>query len=650
VEKAPCSATDILVREKADLHPNWISAKVSKTNQRHSASSQSTSEFQDSIPRQIPDPTTIMASSRKATRPRPASVLHTTSRFAEGSMNDRVSKMPPMEFLGPNLEPSLSAGAIEDEMTTINRQSFADRPTAAPPRRRSVSASIVGSKDAYSSAASSSAASSSSKEKEKRGFLGPLWDGFREKLSFGKTKGRPVSVDGRVALSGLTGGQADMSGPDLMGRLSTADDAKRPTREEILANYQQLVDSGFFSSHAIHSARRPLPTQQTTPANAPGIIAVPPSNRNSEDVPMADAHPPHPMNAPPPPPPPQARKPSRALPPFYARPEEERKPKLQPFTHVPRPRPIPNNPNTITAVPSAPPPPVPHASEIRGKKRGHEDDEVGKARKLRKASNRFSADLAMPIPMASLRKHFRRTDAIDSNEDASASLGRSLPPPVSMSGIFTRRSFSSSNREANRLAKRPGSSSGKSTSRPGSSKSSIGGGGNAKTMISGPVSKMVRLPPGAFDAMREGKGELVLPPNTVSGPSPAMSAPLTSHPITTDVASPNGGNKTGRSSRELHARLPAKPAAAATPNVIVHRPGGEDIPLWAQKQHQHMRTRRAAEPLKVIPDVNRGIPKVPEIPRKFKEGRMDVAVSHAEDGENQDVEMGTFYFEDSMLC
>jgi len=558
-------------------------------------------------------------------------------------MNDRVSKIPPVEFLGPELEHCLSAGAVENEIVAAKMDNqFYDQfgyiTGAAASRPRSASASIIGTKDSSSSAVSSS----SSKDKEKRGFLGPLWEGFREKLSFGKAKGRPISVDGRVGLAGLAGGHGAVSGPDLLSRLSTADDAKRPTREEILVNYQQLVDSGFFSNHAIHSARRPMPTTQATPVNAPGIFAVPPSNRNSEDIPMMNAHNPQPQHAPPP----QARKPARDLPPFYARPEPDRKQKPHPFNHMPRPRPIPNNPNAnaIPPAPMAPPPPVPHAPEIRGKKRGHEDDDAGKARKLRKASVRISADLSMPITIPGLRKHFKRTDATDATEDASSSLARSLPAP-SMSGIFTRRSFSSNNRETNKLAKRPGSS--KATSRPGSSKSS-----SAMPLISAPVSQMVRLPPGAFDAMREGNGEFVLPPNSVSGPPPAMSAPLTSHPVVVDkvhITSANNKNKCSRGSRVAHASLTSS-VPSATPNVIVHQSDGDDIPLWAQKQHQHMRARRAIEPLKVVPDANRGIPKVPEIPTKFKDGQRGPPGMCYEGEENQDIEMGTFYFEDSMLC
>lgn len=175
------------------------------------------------------------------------------SRFAEGSMNDRTSAVPPPHFLGPeqhcrpsaslpnlpklaprhapppSLPPRSSHGEHRERIQhTQHVRHIPDEPPlrahAGRGRRRSISVA------------------------EKKGLSG-LWEGLRVKI-WGKR--RPLSLDGG-ALPRMPDGTEpgmDADGPDRRDR---------PTREEMLASYNELMASGFFRARAIQGTRLPPP-------------------------------------------------------------------------------------------------------------------------------------------------------------------------------------------------------------------------------------------------------------------------------------------------------------------------------------------------------------------------------------------------------
>ncbi|KAH7320943.1 hypothetical protein B0I35DRAFT_477480 [Stachybotrys elegans] len=159
----------------------------------------------------------------RAKQPRPPS----RSRFFEGSMNDRASAAPPVHFLGPE-----ELAALQKPIAATTASSY------------------------YSSSRASSEEHSLPAARplhhKKSSIFGQVWDGVRGRLGFrrggstedGLGKRRSVATDSEsTTTDGSTAGYMD----------------DRPTREEALANYHQLVASGFFSSHAIQSSRRPPP-------------------------------------------------------------------------------------------------------------------------------------------------------------------------------------------------------------------------------------------------------------------------------------------------------------------------------------------------------------------------------------------------------
>lgn len=136
------------------------------------------------------------------------------SRFAEGSMSDRASAAPPPHFLGPDTRCQSSASLPTfPARSSSSTASHCDSEAQPPPRPRSASIS------------------------EKKGLSG-LWEGLREKI-WGKK--RPASFDGGA-----------VSRPEVAGE-------NRPTREEMLASYQELMAAGFFQARAIQGTRQPPP-------------------------------------------------------------------------------------------------------------------------------------------------------------------------------------------------------------------------------------------------------------------------------------------------------------------------------------------------------------------------------------------------------
>ncbi|CAF3563964.1 unnamed protein product [Fusarium graminearum] len=184
-------------------------------------------------------------------RPKPRRAL-SASRFQEGSMNDRTSAAPPVQFLGPE-----ELAALERPALTYAKSNNA-RPMS----------------DDFSD-----------KQVKKGRLLGQVWDEVRGRLGFRKdneddrglrkrSRSRKRDQDDQRGREREREDIQMMDMPDSRNNLDPPRD-DMPSREEILANYHHLMASGFFTSHAIQSTRQPPPGAVQQAAQQ---IAAPPAD------------------------------------------------------------------------------------------------------------------------------------------------------------------------------------------------------------------------------------------------------------------------------------------------------------------------------------------------------------------------------------
>lgn len=291
------------------------------------------------------------------------------SRFLEGSMNDRASAAPPPDFMGPGAEstaeyerqfamdwkpPDLDLAANGCDNGPVHRPSFASvrssasvlttmRTSKAPrPAASGFFAQVKERLGLHRSQSSMDVVSRNGEveEEEEDGSAGGSSSGFFVAPVFKHKRSESVGAnilrkkggesrhgfpkedaDGiqlrKSATNNTTALPPPFSNPvaGAIPAIPGFDPTKRPSRDEITANYQSLLASGFFGTHAIQSTRFAPPGQnlhrQQENTNMPsfaqrvveqdetsqGIRSIPPS-------PERRPPPPPPNRAPPPPPPP----------------------------------------------------------------------------------------------------------------------------------------------------------------------------------------------------------------------------------------------------------------------------------------------------------------------------------------------------------
>lgn len=266
------------------------------------------------------------------------------SRFLEGSMNDRASNAPPPDFLGFDAE----ATAEYERQFALDWQ---------PP---DLGLRHQGTRNSFMSVNSAVSSATTTRKQNGPSFLAPLWGGVKERLSLNRSKSSnnvhdrdedsscqghfisptfkhqrsgsvnvarpsrhaeagalPASGDGAklkkfpsaAAIPSAAGPSANIPGP------AAFDPTGRPTRDEIAANYQSLLASGFFGNRAIQSTRFSAPGQTQNRSSMPNADSF--AQRMAEDsqqeeqdqdsavLPPPDRNPPPPppnRTAPPPPP------------------------------------------------------------------------------------------------------------------------------------------------------------------------------------------------------------------------------------------------------------------------------------------------------------------------------------------------------------
>ncbi|GJC82322.1 hypothetical protein ColLi_05160 [Colletotrichum liriopes] len=328
-----------------------------------------------------PSNTSSAPNGQRPTAKRANSTQRANSRFVEGSMNDRTSAAPPIDFLGPE--------ASSEIARRFHMDFYVEAPTLESSRRRSLNSSIT-----YGEL--KRPASSASSHVGKKGF----WGGLREKLSFVRDKGakRPLSLDGKLlAQGGGAGGFGSGTNAGAGAQPATtpaSNVAGMPSREEIMASYQQLMKDGFFDAHAIRSTRQPPP-----PSIRPSTTVYstkPPADKKSFAERVSGQWP------------------------------------LPPTDEV---QPLPD-------------------SRDGNRKRGFDQGEdLSAVKKLRKSTSRMSVDLSIP-GLRTQRSHAH--SASESMPPPPPPNYMPPPPPPRAVGggtVFIRRSFSNSTRASNKLAK-----------------------------------------------------------------------------------------------------------------------------------------------------------------------------------------------------
>ncbi|OHW92046.1 hypothetical protein CSPAE12_09281 [Colletotrichum incanum] len=352
-----------------------------------------------------PSNITPASNGQRPTAKRANSTQRANSRFVEGSMNDRTSAAPPIDFLGP------------EDSSEIARRFHMDFYVEAPnagvfspqkPQQQQYHQPLhqqsqpLLHQPTVTYGEVKRPASSASSHVGKKGF----WGGLREKLSFVRDKGakRPLSLDGKLlAQGGGAGGfgSGNNAGAGALPATTPASNtAGMPSREEIMASYQQLMKDGFFDAHAIRSTRQPPP-----PSINPSTTVYstkPPVDKKSFAERVSGQWPPAPT-------------------------EEVQ--------------------------------PLPDSRDGNRKRGFDQEEDLSAVKKLRKSTSRMSVDLSIP----GLRK--QRSHAQSASESMPPPPPPNYmpppPPPRAVGGgtVFIRRSFSNSTRASNKLAKHAPSSS-----------------------------------------------------------------------------------------------------------------------------------------------------------------------------------------------
>ena len=416
-------------------------------------------------------------------------------------MNDRTSAAPPVFFLGP--EAAAAAAAAEADLN-------AGRHPKLP----------------YGFEKTIPAAAVEEPVLVKRGskqFLGQVWDGVLEKFRFGSSKkdtsSHAVTDEERAAGRGNRRKKGAAAAVVVIPETAAAPAAKpkrssredeRPSKEEVYANYHQLVASGFFSSHAIQSTRQPGPNA------ASSSLAPPPS-------------------------PAKKKKNSTSTTPQWP---------LTPNATTPaRPSPV-QSPHSATSSRGKKRPSISMADDNDGddddddnQTAGNAGDGLLRVRKLRKTASTINRDLSVP-----------RT------RSASAR---------TMGGL---RSFSNAVRVPSLTA-------------------------DEKLLLLG--------------QQRREPNKLVKRVPSKLPTDDASSAPLRRSSSSTRR---NDASENHRINAHHHHQLHPQASHDEARHVLV-------VPATQEGSTRVLRPRRsAAEPLRVRPDANRGIPTVPDIPVKFTYG------------------------------
>ncbi|KAI4862929.1 hypothetical protein F4820DRAFT_428735 [Hypoxylon rubiginosum] len=225
-----------------------------------------------------------------------------TSRFVEGSMNDRVSATPPSQFLGPN------------QLKDFERQFYTEPPNANPHREqrrarrdRPFSESSVPEQQQQQQQQQANSQEHVITHRKSTGFFGRV----RDALGWNSAS-RNNNAQKHESTRKHSSLQEPLQQPPLPPRPDHLRAAKshsemynipylpnmnsggaRPSRDEVMQSYSQLMATGFFQSHAIHSTRHAGPgSRGNDRRSAPPVPPMPPMPSIPGSAPCSPAPPP----------------------------------------------------------------------------------------------------------------------------------------------------------------------------------------------------------------------------------------------------------------------------------------------------------------------------------------------------------------------
>ncbi|KAI0845743.1 hypothetical protein F5Y00DRAFT_162197 [Daldinia vernicosa] len=214
-----------------------------------------------------------------------------TSRFVEGSMNDRVSAAPPKQFLEPGqlkeyekqfyAEPSIFQRDARKTRRPFSESSMSPRAKLQDHiiTHRKSTGFFGRVRDAlgWTSSSSSSSSSKSSSSTHKM-------DQVRKHKSLQEPLQRQTPPAPQPEHLRAAKSHSEMYNLPHLSNLGNG--AARPSREDVLESYNQLMASGFFQSHAIQSTRHAPPGSRNRDRySTPPMPAIPGSGPCSPQPP-----------------------------------------------------------------------------------------------------------------------------------------------------------------------------------------------------------------------------------------------------------------------------------------------------------------------------------------------------------------------------
>ncbi|KAK8107693.1 uncharacterized protein PG998_009706 [Apiospora kogelbergensis] len=562
------------------------------------------------------------------------------SRFQEGSMNDRVSAAPPVQFLGPDQLARFERQFYAASARASNGTQRRDRPLSAQAqlpsqqntglqRLRTQPQELEDDPDVPHRQL---------RHKKSMGFLHRVRDAFglgrreREAGALGKVQ---LESEKRISLQHapttrpvhhMTKAHSQSHIPQLPPAFTALSNpvpggatTDRPSRDEIMASYNELMATGFFQAHAIQSTRQPPPGSRSQREMAGHSMQAQPLPRI-----------PSPGDALQPTSPPRPNKYS-AMP---DSPGSTKSPPRQSF-HMQRLAPPPLSHQKLEAKAKASRESLRY--NLRGRKRSRVEADVNVLATDIPVPPQMQQDKSSGIPLSATGGSFGSIWP-SSNHSSSSS---------SASGIIRRVS--------KKLRKMPsGAASGGDSLRDEEVPKAVSPskGDNSRVTSSAAMSIRMRSPSPDSPGMRSSRAS----PNTRGEPMPTIP------PRSGSVAGAGGANRLRKKNpqyspqarRQAHSNnmsyppitldkyrgLPMpmppsnRPSAASSANWAVASPNWSmevDIDGAPNSESSSGRSSLdnkgravalrdggvAAEPLCVVPDANRGIPMVPQIPDTF---------------------------------
>ncbi|KAI5927985.1 hypothetical protein F4810DRAFT_169343 [Camillea tinctor] len=551
-----------------------------------------------------------------------------TSRFQEGSMNDRVSAAPPPQFLGPEqireYEKQFYMSPVVKATTTTthrdSRKKHRERPLSESQSLKSQSP-----KSPLSNVSTRDQDQRFITHKKSNGFFSRIRDALFNKASGVQAQAQaqppphkqqeairkhtslqePLLAQRTGQLHPLVQHYTDMQGPqppagdNITSRGGTSFD--RPTREEVMQSYNQLMASGFFKAHAIQSTRHARPPTVQVHPPMPSIASAPGS---------------------------------------------------------PDPPPRISSINAVTMKPKSPPPSSPNS--VRSRYSLHISPQLANANMPSRLTPDAKADLRRSSgygppakePRYALRGRKRnRTDVDEASQASSTGTSSGMPLSPTLAAATLAQPFKRVAKKLRKMPSSPASSDSKLNAatppRPATSAAAVS---NMQT-----ADGVVRLVASVSTGGTLYHDERAL---RLRSPSPAPAKPINNADakangnvknarVTRSMAAPQR-NASGANKLRKRAKSPAlRPRSSGAPyidqvNQFEIREVTERRPLTASNQARDSFHNKQADgdneapsspmPLSVIPDVNRGIPSVPRIPDQYS--RVPNKLSKAGRGRN----------------